>query len=137
MLPENVLLKESTIHFCCLIIIVPVGIFFLLPVLILWLVHVQNSFSNRTTYERFSRENRKRREEQATTMGNDSPSATTGQLARRIIMNVGKPKEVRGAFRCCKNIKLFYADSLVADCHYGSNDEVGYQEKIISELFSN
>lgn len=93
--------------------------------MILWFVHVKNSFTNRTTNERFGRGKKKKSRVESESDLSGAISTTTSLLAERLVENIGGPKEVGGSFRCCKNFKLFCLESCVADCKAGS-DDVGY-----------
>ena len=135
-LPPNMSLHEVTIHIGSLLIFLPLGVLFLFPVMILWCVHIKNSFTNRTTNERFGKGKKKKMRVESESDLSGAISTTTSLLAEKLVENIGGPKEPAGSFKCCKNLNMFCLESCVADCKR-SGEDVGYQEKIIKELYEN
>ena len=61
LIPEDILTNHIIVNFCCLLVLLPLGILFLVPTLILWAVHVKNAWADATTSERFGRKFRKKK----------------------------------------------------------------------------
>lgn len=137
-IPDKLLTHEVMIHVWNMLVILPLAIMFVFPMLILWYVQTKNFCTNRTTNERFGRNKRKKVRDRAESESelNDNMSSTTSLLAEKVVEQIGGPKQVTGVGSCFKNISIFCTDSCVADCRPNSGT-VGFQEKIIKELYQN
>ena len=113
-IPYNFLEHAVVFHIFNWLVMLPIMVLFIPPIFILWLVHVKNCFSNRTTNERFGR-SRKRRHLMKNEDG-EAVSHTTSILADKLVDEIGGPKQVEGKLQCFKNLNTFCLDSCIADC---------------------
>lgn len=131
--PKEVILKPWVFHVASLMILLPLGVMFMLPILILWYVHVKNFLTNATTSERFGRKGKRKAgqvESELTADMEDGMSTTTSLLAERLVEQIGKRPEVTGSCPTFKNCWKFCGESM-------SSKEVGYQERIVQDLLEN
>lgn len=107
---------------------------FMIPILILWCVHVRNISTNATTSERFGRKGKRKKpgivSSEMTGDPSDAMSTTTSLLAERLVEEIGKRPEATGSCTLYKNCMSFCKQSM-------DRQEVGYQEKIVQELLEN
>ena len=129
---EDVIQNEIVVHISCLLVLLPLGVFFLIPTMILLYVHLKNALSNATTSERFGRKIKKtkRSVSEATEESSAALSTTTSMLAERLVEDIGGRPDLDGSCMAFKNCKQFCEESM-------SKEDVGFQEKIVKELFEN
>lgn len=125
LIPDDVVTNEVVVHFSCLLVILPLGTFFLIPTLILWYVHIRNALSNATTSERFGRKLKKKRAvSEVSEDASAALSTTTSMLAERLVEDIGGRPSVDGSCLPYKNCKQFCQESM-------SKEDVGFQEEIV------
>ena len=97
---DDIITNPWVIHIACLLILIPIGVMFMLPIMILWYVHIKNILTNATTSERFGKRGKKKKMghvDSEITGTEDGISTTTSLLAERLVENIGKRPEVTGS----------------------------------------
>ena len=130
-LPIEFITHPAVVHSVCIMLTL---IIFMALIAIgqqLWLLHLMIFLSNKTTKERLGKKRNSRIDS-----GADTFSTTTSLLAEKVVDQIGRRQEATGWASCCKNFSNFFSATIKADCCM-KDDNVGYQEQIIKELYLN